>query len=207
MFKNTLFLIVAILLTCFSATARKMSPPLRMNSLRIAPLTTFYDGTGGGLSYGRILDKTGRWELNIPVYIGLRTSGQGYYNGITYGSDANNYAILFSPGVRYYVLRKPRFNYGIGIALFGATGSDDFRVYDWNNPTSSYELMKGSMYRMGMLVQNSFDFNITDRMFIGAEIGLGPSYINHTKNKTTGYSRTTWFEFMPQATFNIGFRF
>lgn len=202
MYKKTLLLATATLMT-LAANARftvESKPVYGNNILRLMPLTVFNDGVGLGLSYERILDPAGKVGVNIPVSLGIRN---GYDNMSGMNTEMNT-TVLINPGIKFYPSGQRKVTYAIGASLFAAMGTDDGYRYD---NQGIYRYMNGSFLKTGILVNNYLQFNLSPKVNIGMELGIGPIYLNQYKDNTTNSTRNEGIEPMGQFSFHIGYRF
>lgn len=188
---------LSLLSMAYSAGAQQRN--ILKNNMKFYPLSAFaYGGVGLGIGYERLLDDEGKLGLNLPVYMGLTNSSDGSMNVTT------NTTFMFNPGVKFYPMGQRRVTYGIGASLFGSVGNRDEYVY-FNN--GARRLVNKNEVRAGMLVNNSVQFNIGKKFNLGLDLGLGPSYLNHSNNRTTGERYSDGIEFMASFGFHLGFRF
>ncbi|RQO30092.1 hypothetical protein DBR32_10925 [Taibaiella sp. KBW10] len=179
-----------------------MRPVYGANIVRIMPLTVFNDGVGLGLSYERILDKDGKVGVNIPVSLGIRNNS---YNGSTGSYDQRmNYTVLVNPGIKFYPSGQRKVTYAIGASLFAAMGTDDsYRI----DNLGIYHYTEGSFLKTGIMVNNYLQFNLSPKINIGLELGIGPMYLNQYKDNNTNTTTNYGIDVMGQFSFHIGYRF
>lgn len=193
-----------LVLAILSSKAQNIEYP--KNIIRAYALNAFvYGGVGVGLGYERILDKEGKLGVNIPLHFAF--SQNVYDNSLSggYSGDLNHFALMFNPGFKFYPNGQRRATYGIGISIFGQYNSEDRLEY---LQSGGNRLVTQDDYRLGLLINNSVQFNITKRFNLGLEIGVGPSYLNkYYDSYTNKYQNRGNIDFMAQFGMHIGFRF
>ncbi|ACT96294.1 hypothetical protein [Dyadobacter fermentans] len=177
----------------------------RKNKIDISPFKALDSGPGFGLSYERILDKNGNFGLLLPLTMTLPDS---YY--FTVGSDRNqsDQMYYFSPTLKVYPFGQRRVTYAIGPSLFAGVGKRFNNYTDFDPSTGVYTSRdeERDRFRMGMLVNNFVNFQITQHFQIGLNAGLGARYIDQEKFRSSTF-RTTGMEITGEFNFNLGFRF
>lgn len=174
------------------------------NVIRLAPISLFYGGTGLGLSYERFIDRAQRISFHLPVYAGLRNYLIGNYTNRT--NVENNYSMLVNPGIRLYPRgHGGRVVYAIGPSAFLSYGTEN--GYKQENANYFNEYSKGTETRIGSMINNSFTFNISRKINIGLEAGIGVSLYTNLKNNTMQTSRRGLIEPMGLFAFQVGYKF
>lgn len=215
--------IVAILsLSSFSLFAQQedVAPPERKptadygtNIFRIAPLTALDIGVGFGLSYEKLLGKDKMVGVIIPLSLILENNDNYYYNDPGSSNNYNTY-YYFTPGVKIYPFGQRRVTYAIGPSLMLGFGKGEGIISDWdtfgNTVNTSYTK---KVFRLGMLINNYVNFQITPGFNLGLEGGIGIRYIDRqnysyespnfpdTKNNNNG------FDITGQFSMTLGYRF
>ncbi len=182
-------------LMSLSALAQKNGVTnLGKNIVRFNPISVFaYGGVGFGMGYERILDDDGKFGMKIPFHLGMMSNG---------GNNITNYALMINPGIKFYPNGQRKATYGLGVSLFGITGTNDRYTGQWGGVQMH---TPGSRFHLGMMIDNSVQFNLTPKLNIGMELGLGPSYINnYTAN---GRTSNDPLQFMAAFNFHVGYRF
>ena len=172
------------------------------NVLALAPLQFTENGLGAGLSYERVIDKSGIISFYLPAMLTLNLSNGTYYNNntATYVNGHQDMMIYAMPGIKIYptgcygVVR-----YAIGPSLAIATGEKSSQVYTGYGGASSYETQPHIM--VGMVINNSININPTPRIYLGLEFGFGFTYLN----QVNGLNQNT--NGLVQGSFKIGYRF
>lgn len=203
-------IVLALAFCSFNASGKKPEPhqnPLSYspaNAIRLAPVTLFYGGVGLGLSYERFIDKAQRISFNLPVYAGLRNYFIGNYVNRT--ESESNYSLLVNPGLRLYPRgHGRRIVYSIGPSVFLSYGTEN----GYKQEISSYynEYSKGTEMRIGSMINNSLTFNISRKINVGLEAGIGVSLYTKLENTTMKTSRTGLIEAMGLFAFQVGYKF
>lgn len=179
-----------------TALAQQQSSVYGPNIIRFMPLTAFNGGVGIGASYERILDANGKVGLNIPFSLGIR-------NNRDYTNNNMNYTFMFNPGIKFYPTGQRKVTYALGASLFTSFGSEDGYRYDINQ---SYQYVNANTLEAGIMVNNYLQFNLSPKVNIGLELGVGPIYINQFKDQTNNIMYNNGLDVMGQFSFHIGFR-
>lgn len=200
--KKTLLLIAAgIAGSVAMAQSKKSGTAYGDNIIRFHPINVFeYGGVGLGLGYERILTEDGKLGVKIPFHLGMRSQWDQF--GGPGGRNTTNYALMFNPGIKFYPSGQRKVTYGLGFSIFGITATNDRYEGVWNG-TSRF--VAGSSTHLGMMVDNSLQFNLSPKFNIGMEVGLGPSYFNRYTQ-----DNSTWSDplgFMGSFNFHMGYRF
>lgn len=147
------------------------------NIIRVSPLTAMDLGVGFGMSYEKIFGKEQMVGLSLPVYVLLSNQDNydPFYGG--YGNNSNNNTYFyFNPGLKIYPFGQRRVTYAVGPSLMiGAGGGTEWQ---YNSSTMVQEQVDINKLRMGMLVNNYVNFQITRGFTLGVELGLGALYID-----------------------------
>jgi hypothetical protein len=150
------------------------------NIIRISPITAMDLGVGFGLSYEKIFGTDKMVGLVLPAYLLLNDGNNEPFlssNSNTY--DTKTY-FYFNPGVKIYPFGQRRVTYAVGPSLllgYGG-GSEWSSYYDPLSGNTISESTDVSKLRMGMLVNNYVNFQITKGFNLGIEVGLGALYID-----------------------------
>jgi hypothetical protein len=177
------------------------------NVLAFSPIQFSENGVAGlGVSYEHVIDAAGILSFYVPVSAVLSIDNSfntDYYgNTVEYRSDPMFYLM---PGVKIYptgCFGKAR--YAIGPSLVVAAGQKTEYNYDYPytypGPTNYYGVTR-DRFLLGMMVNQSVNINPTPHLYIGAELGLGFTYL-HLED---GVNRGTVPLF--QFGFKVGYRF
>lgn len=178
---------------------------LGRNKIDISPFKALDSGPGFGMSYERILDKNGYFGLLLPLTV---TVADSYYFPVGAESSDNNEMYYFSPTLKVYPFGQKRVTYAVGPTLYAGMGKHWYNYTDYN-PTTQVHTSRDEereRFRMGMIVNNFVNFQITRHFQIGLNAGVGPRYIDRDKFESRVY-RTRGMEITGEFNFNLGFRF
>lgn len=195
----------------------------RRITLAVAPIQFTEVGIGGGLSVERALDRNGYISVYVPVMCTFRPNGNnedryyssyGYYG---YNEIRNRVMLSAMPGIKIYPTGMGKVKYAVGASLVGSYGMEERSFYNYpyydpyynNNltvmPEPYYNNVKETRFILGMMVNNSINMNLVDRLYIGAELGFGFSYLNRVYSSYGNYNDGT--RFLTQGGFKIGYVF
>ncbi len=209
MLKRTVTALACILcMLPFSVQARKKDKTQNRalynsttNIIRISPITALDMGAGLGMGYEKILGKDRSISIILPAYFLFDTDS---YNN----SYKDNY-IYFTPGLKVYPFGQRKVTYALGPNLMLGYGKESFSDYNYN--TNQYDNTKITHLRMGVIVNNYVNFNITPVLNLGLELGLGVCYIAKTTTERDffPYKTTNYKALEPTGLFSmtLGFRF
>jgi len=179
------------------------------NIIRFNPIKAMDIGTGPGISYEHIFGADKNIGLVLPFSLLLSDEDDGYYSGY----DAAHYAtyFYFTPGLKFYPFGQRRCTYAIGPNLMLGYGGGERTESQYDPVTQSYYLdqFKTRVFRLGILVNNYFNFQVTPAFNIGAALGLGARYIDHETETRGGHdvSYNHPIAVTGQFTLSIGYRF
>ena len=181
------------------------------NILRLAPVTVMDIGLGFGASYERILGRSKMIGIVLPVSLLLEHKDD---LGTQYGSSARyNVYVYFTPGVKIYPFGQHKVTYAVGPNLLLGYGGGS----GWQYRTDPYGGMlrddvKTTRFRMGVLINNYVNFQVSKAFNIGLEGGLGMRYIDRISYSGTQYYAgngdfSNGFDITGQFSFTLGYRF
>jgi hypothetical protein len=179
--------------------------PMGRNKVDFSAFKAFDSGPGFGISYERILDKNGYFGLLLPFTV---TISDSYYFPIGSETSNNEEMYYFSPSLKIYPFGQKRVTYAVGPTLYAGVGRRWYNYTDYNPTTQVYTSREEERerFRMGMIVNNYVNFQITKHFQIGLNAGVGPRYIDREKFQSTTY-KTRGMEITGEFNFNLGFRF
>lgn len=189
---------------------RRKLPPYEggkfRNTIRIYPLTNFDAYLGGGISFERQLDANGNISFILPFYFGVGTSSSPFVPEPYFlqNGENNTSALFINPGIKLYPGGQGRVTYAIGVSAFMATGT--VYVHTLTNPTYGF-YEKQSIVKAGLLVNNYLQFNVSNHVNFGMELGVGPSYLNRVTYEIPSATVNYGIKFFGQAAFHIGYKF
>ena len=180
------------------------------NIIRLSPVTLFYGGIGGSLSFERFIDKNQKVSCYIPVHVGFRSHyiAPNRLYGFSSGSDKNNYSIMIQPGIKMYPKGSHRkINFAMGASVFLTYGTENGYKSDGYGLSSFVQYDKGSEMRIGTTLSPSFTAQITPKVTVGLEAFVGVSLYNKFKNELAITSEQGPIKEMGGASFQLGYRF
>jgi hypothetical protein len=171
--------------------AERMSAPsggYGTNILRLSPITAMDIGVGFGLSYEKIFGKDQMIGLILPVYLMLESQNDydPFFGGSGGYNNGNNAYVYFNPGLKIYPFGQRRVTYAVGPSLMFGYGGGTEWIYSGNG--NVYEQSDITKLRMGMLVNNYVNFQITSGFNLGIEAGIGARYIDRETIDRAGYN-------------------
>lgn len=184
------------------------------NVIAISPFQFTENGVGVGLSYERSLDEAGYISLYVPIMATFKNRSD--FNYYYYGNGANNNMYYAMPGVKFYPTRMGKVKYAIGPSAVIAFGHKDNylpKMYDpyvtnyYNGgyvtyPYPYYNYNFGTdRFLLGMMLNNSLNFNPTPHFYAGIEFGFGFTFIDRVGGYETGTKG------LAQGAFKVGYRF
>lgn len=151
------------------------------NIVRLAPITVMDVGVGFGLSYEKIFGANQTIGVILPFNVLLENSNSSdFYTG-AYNQERFNSYIYFTPGIKFYPFGQRRVTYAVGPNLMIGYGA--------NKQMQSYTNSYGGVYledvvttrvRLGVLVNNYVNFQVSPLFNVGLEGGLGMRYYDRT---------------------------
>jgi hypothetical protein len=214
MFKKITALSLLAFLACSTAFAQakeQRHPEYGPNIIRFAPLAVLDIGVGVGFSYERFLGKDKMVGVVLPFYLILQNKEDLYGGYPNQDQNYNTYG-YFAPGIKIYPFGQRRVTYAIGPNLMlgyggGKQWSYTNDIHGNTYPSSSYTT---TIFRLGILVNNYINFQITPNFNLGLTGGLGIRYIDHQKKEyEMGGSATVnnGFDVTGQFALTLGYRF
>ncbi|MEI8280566.1 MAG: hypothetical protein WCG87_12460 [Bacteroidota bacterium] len=157
---------------------------LGRNIIAIAPILLTENGNVGTcISYERLLDADGTFDLYLPVGITFINNNNNSSNYVNTAPDHYT-SYYFSPGLKIY----PRGNYGkVRYALgpsIDISGGKKLETSTDNQGNYYYSLK--DQFVMGVMMNNSFNLFPTTHVYIGIEFNFGFSYINQVAGSNAG---------------------
>jgi len=181
------------------------------NTIRIAPITAMDAGVGFGLSYERILGKDQMIGLVLPVSMILENK-QHNDLGSMYNTARYNTYVYFTPGLKIYPMGQRRVTYAVGPSLLLAWGGGNQWQYRSDLTGTYLEDVKMTRLRLGMLVTNYVNFQISRSFNLGLEGALGVRYYDRTSySGPASYAGngefSNGFDITGQFSLSFGYRF
>lgn len=123
------------------------------------------------LSYERMLSADQKVSLILPVFVFFDLAEyepDGTPNTFTY--------YYFTPGIKFYPDGQSNVTYALGPNLMFGYGGRTF-----SSPYSNQFPVKQRTFRLGLLVNNYFNFQIGPQVSFGITAGLGLRYLDQVK--------------------------
>lgn len=141
------------------------------NLITVSPFIAMDYGVGVGLSYERLFGAYKKIGVILPVSLMLDGSNSPGYRYATSDLDAS---IYFTPGLKIYPFGQQRLTYAVGPSLMVNYGKRS------SVPASGFpvEGAKVSWLRLGIMVANYLNFQVTRSFNLGLEMGLGLRYLD-----------------------------
>ena len=183
----------------------KMFNNTRWNSLTTIALSPFQyseNGVGVGLSYERALDVDGYISAYVPFIATFNMEDNNdryYYNN----QNRNNIMFYAMPGIKFYPTGMGRVKYAVGPSAVIGVGQKTMDDY-YYDPYYGYGTSNNGTYDrvlFGMMINNSLNIYATKRVYVGAEMGFGFTYMDIINNVNRGVT------FLTQGSFKIGYSF
>ncbi len=175
----------------------KSKTAINNNIVSFAPIEITENGYGIGLSYERVLDKTGWVSLFVPVSLTFNNNQQT--NSITGLNETKHEPMFYlAPGIKIYTnlnsTRKAK--YSICPSLVFSTGRGMYNPSGYTN-----ESIEQSRTQMGAMVSFGWNYFPSNHLYMGFDLGLGATYSNTYDGHdggTTGLSH---------ASLRVGYRY
>jgi hypothetical protein len=174
------------------------------NFINFSPFKALDSGPGFGISYEAIVDKRGYFGVILPVSMIFPDSYFYSYDG----QRNNSQMYYFSPGLKIYPFGQKKVTYAVGPTVFMGWGNRRSTYTNYEPTTGVYtdEDDNAKRFRLGMLVNNYVNFQITQHFQISLNAGLGSRYIDRETSKFRNYS-TSGMQIMGEFNFSLGLRF
>lgn len=211
----SLFAITALFAQQDAAPAKEQDQPAAYgtNILRLAPLTAMDVGVGFGLSYEKLVGRDKMVGIIIPVSLILENSDIFYNYNSGAGNNYNTY-YYFTPGIKIYPFGQRRVTYSIGPSLMLGFGSGHGSISDWDSfGNAVYSDYTKKVFRLGMLINNYLNFQITPGFNLGLEGALGIRYLDRqtydyqSPNFPNAQNNNNGFDITGQFSLTLGYRF
>lgn len=177
-------------------------PEYGTNILRLSPITVNDMGVGFSLSYEKILGKEQKVGIIFPFAILLEDVN--YYDPLVDNSGVMyNAYFSFQPGLKIYPFGQRKVTYAVGPSLCFTHGGGERWENTWDPDFSKKVEVRKT--RIGMLVNNYVNFQITNNFNLGLEAGLGMTYYDAQSVDESRYNYG--FNVAGQFAMTIGYRF
>ncbi len=170
------------------------------NAIRFSPVGVNEVGTTVGISYEKYLAQNSKLSLVFPLDVVFRQHDQLW----TSDDRSSPAYFYFTPGFKFYPASQERpVKYAIGSNLVLGSGK---RYYYTSSSVSSdgtwrdrYKLSNNT--RLGVMVTNYVNFDISRKFTMGINLGFGLLYVDKSANKQNDIGGTV------QLSTNFGFKF
>jgi len=181
--------------------------PLGRHIITLSPFKGLDLGFGYGLSYEYQMDKKGQFAAVIPFSL-IISDSHTYYRDAHVNSTKGIYA---SPGLKFYPFGQKKVSYAMGTNLIMGWLSEwhGDEEYLWNLNKEVFVQYKSQRTRMGLLVNNYLNLQMTKNLQIGIHAGLGRLFLDHTTlpQNDLDYRYYGDDKLIGEFSFNIAFRF
>lgn len=182
---------IAALATClsFGSVCAQSSGPVatppsspdqqyKTNIVRVSPTTAMDVGVGFGAGYEKIIGKAQMIGIVLPVYMLLEKKNNYSFNADLKGSKYYTY-VYFTPGIKIYPMGQRKVTYAIGPNLMiGYGGGNDWQYQVEPDGSRHLYNIKTTRWRVGLLVNNYVNIQVSQSFNLGLEGGLGFRYLD-----------------------------
>jgi hypothetical protein len=183
------------------------------NIVRLAPITAMDIGVGFGVSYEKIFGDNQMVGIILPVTLLLENSNNNdVYTG-AYNQDHFNTYVYFTPGVKIYPFGQRKVNYSVGPNLMlGYGGGKQTQTVTNAYGAETQVSVTSTRLRLGLLVNNYVNFQVSPLFNLGLEGGLGMRYYDKTSYSGSSYYAGNGdfhngFDITGQFSLTLGLRF
>lgn len=175
------------------------------NIFTISPFKALDSGPGLGFSYERLVGEDQKIGIILPVSFIFHD--YNIYNP-SIGSNTRYLTnVYFSPGVKIYPFGQRKVTYAVGPNIVTGFVKDNYSDYI-STTTGGYNVTRESnRFRLGLVVNNYLNFQITSHINLGINGGLGMRYIDQQNSSSSFYYSNNNFRVIGEFAFNFGFRF
>lgn len=174
------------------------------NIISVSPFKALDSGAGLGLSYERLIGQNQYVGLVLPVALIFRENYR--YNGSRSTSDYFT-NVYVSPGLKIYPFGQRKVTYAIGPnVMLGFLKKVNNQYVPYPNGGGYYSDAEVNNFRLGLLINNYLNFQITSRINLGLNGGLGMRYLDRTRTSFIGIYENG-LDVTGEFAFNFGFRF
>ncbi len=171
--------------------------PIKHNYIvwSIAPIQFSENGVGLGISYEHNIDAGGIVNFYMPV---VGTFNPSRNIGGEYSNDPMFYVM---PGLKFYPTTcYGKIKYAIGPSLVLGMGTQKNYYYDYFSSYYPPHSEVQNRFLLGVMINNSLNFQPTKHLYLGLEFGLGFTYIDKLAGGNNGVTAIT------QGGFKLGYR-
>ena len=185
------------------STGNSKQPNYKPDILCVMPFQFTENGHGVGISYERSLDKRALFAFYIPAIITFNVANTNRiydYNTGNYSTGKTDPMLYVMPGIKIYPTGGyGKIKYATGVSVVIGSGKQSSYLTNLNGLNTT-ELVQHH-FLAGYMWQNSLNVNMDARIYLGAELGLGGTFIN----KAGGSNENN--ELLAQGALKIGYRF
>ena len=159
------------------------------------------EGLGFGFAYERKLDKDAYFSLYLPVTFVFATPNEGG-GGANAAQGSNKSVYQISPALKLYPTRNNgKVRYAVGPQL-NYEGGEKFVERKVITQEEDYFITeKNTVQQLGLMVNNSLNAYPNQHIYLGADVGMGATFINRLSGIGDGA------RYLIQFNFRIGYRF
>lgn len=191
--------LLALVFSLFTLNALSQEKELPKNAIRFSPIGVNEVGVTVGLEYEKFFNNNPKLSFIAPVDVTFRQHDFWWNN-----NDASHPAyVFFRPGFKFYPSSPTRpVKYAIGSNLVLGHGniSRYSSTYDSHGNWTNYR-EKTANTKLGVMVTNYVNFDISRNFTMGIHFGLGVLYLNKNSNSNNDVAATV------QLGTNFGFKF
>lgn len=203
--KKLISLLTLVLVFTISGqiTNAQQLPSLKPNTIGIMPFTATINGLGIGAYYERNLNPEGTVAFHFPIKINF----DEFNNGNDHIMRPN---VDFSPGIKFYPIRRRVIEFAVGPSLFYTYGKADGikAIYE---PQGSREVSyEAIQHNLGVLGTSYLNIILAKDFIMSVEWGVGLNYINKNIEKERSGAKTVYtynFGFWTQTSIGFAYRF
>lgn len=176
------------------------------NILTISPFKALDSGPGFGFSYERLVGNGQHIGIILPVSFIFHD--YNIYDPLV-GSNAKYLTNFYiSPGVKIYPFGQRKVTYAVGPNIVTGFVKDTYSNYlSYPNGGGYYNTVESSRFRLGLVVNNYLNFQITSRINLGINGGLGMRYLDRQNSSSSFFYSNNDISVIGEFAFNFGFRF
>jgi hypothetical protein len=173
------------------------------NILTISPFKALDSGPGLGFSYERLVGENQYVGIILPVAFIFKE-----YSVYSSSIDLSNHYytnLYMSPGVKIYPFGQRKVTYAVGPNIMLGFNKDRDSRYVPTGTTGYYDYEERNSFRLGLIINNYLNFQITSKINLGLNGGLGMRYLDRASSSSNYYN--DGMRVTGEFAFNFGFRF
>ncbi|NIJ52064.1 hypothetical protein [Dyadobacter arcticus] len=169
-----------------------------------SPFKALDSGPGIGLSYEFLVDK----RKYIGVILPFTMTFPDRYNYLFDSAGNRSEMYYFSPGLKIYPFGQRKVTYAVGPHVFTGFGRGYTNSSIYDPVTGIYKTVQGRVtnFRLGVMVNNYINFQITPRFQLGLNAGLGSRYVDRETTPSNVTNRGG-INITGEFNFSFGLRF